>query len=76
MDRLTRRYIALHEGRKGLRFYRFESRRNLHAMGLIGLTLHSDLDGDRRDLLRFLNVALEPGEYLIVRDAPESLGTW
>lgn len=70
------RYILLHESRYGMKIYRFSSQRFLAKMQLMGMTVFNELDGDHRDLLRFLSIAVEPGDYIIIVCEPETQGVW
>lgn len=66
------RYLLLHEGRHGLQIYLFFSEKVLAE----GLTVHEDLTGAQRALLRFLQITVEYDDYVILRREPESQGVW
>lgn len=65
-------YILIHEGRHGLKLYRFSSQKVLTE----GLTVTEDLKDWQRDLLRFLMVAVEFEDHIILRAEPASEGVW
>jgi len=68
----NKRYILIHEGRRGLTLYAFESRKDL----ALGLTVHEDLTEEQRSLLRFLMITVEYDDYVILKPAPESEGEY
>lgn len=69
-----KKYLLLHEGRRGLKAYRFETKRDVSK--LMGLTVHEDLSGDHRDLLVFLGVFIEHDDHIILQPDPAVEGEW
>lgn len=69
-----KRYVLIHEGRRGLTLHAFESKKDMSA--LTGLTVHEDITGEQRSLLQFLMITLEYDDYVIIKPAPESEGEW
>lgn len=76
MDQPIKKYVLLHESRQGLKLHRFESQRDLSRMRMLGMSFPSDLDGDRRDLLRFLGITLAADDYAVIVVEPDSKGVW
>ena len=65
-------YLLLHEGRRGITFYRFGSTKPLKEE----LTVYEDVTDEQRDLLRFLEIVMEYNDHIIIRKEPEGSGTW
>ena len=73
---MLKSFLLLHEGRYGLVVYRFSTSRDVARLGLLGLAVYADLDGDHRDLIRFLSLTVESGDYIIVKEDVKSVGVW
>lgn len=69
-----KKYLLLHEGRRGLKAYRFETKRDVDK--LMGLTVHEDLSEDHRGLLVFLGVFIEHDDHIILQPDPAVEGEW
>lgn len=69
------RYILVHEGRNGLRLFKFATRRDIKIVA--GVTVYEDFNGDHDDLMRFMEIPVEPGDYIMVLPDPKvSEGEW
>lgn len=68
-----KRYILIHDSRRGLAVHAFESKKDLSSV-LNKVTVHEDLTTLQQDLLRFLLITVEWNDHIIIKPAPESEG--
>ncbi len=72
--RPSKQYLLLHDSRRGQSPHRFESRSDLASM--LGLTVEEDLTEQHRDLLKFLGIVVEFGDYITIYAMPDTEGEW
>ena len=66
------RYMLLHDSRRGLKMYPFQTAKVLAE----GLTVYEDIEDWQHKLLQFLQVTVEHGDYVILRREPPLCGVW